>query len=79
VRFHVSCFPDGGGVVQRGRDYLPNQDHLLYSVYREISRTWSLLPPEFRTTENYISYIAIQNLGLALREVIRRRVPKAEP
>jgi hypothetical protein len=27
VRFQVSCFTDGGGVFQSGRDYWHNQDH----------------------------------------------------
>ena len=32
VRFHGSCFPDGGGVVESGRDYEHNHDQIEYSV-----------------------------------------------
>jgi hypothetical protein len=33
-----SCFTDGGGALQSGRDYGHNQDHILYSDHRENSR-----------------------------------------
>jgi hypothetical protein len=36
-RLQHSCFTDGGGVLQSGRDYWHNQDHFLYSNLREIS------------------------------------------
>ncbi len=32
VRFHVSCFPDGGGVLQSGRDYYSNHDQIDISL-----------------------------------------------